>query len=259
MERRKKLDPDDLNRPDWNSLKKNYSLHDCGEAYLIGQIEEMGLYAEHWGIDERDDDGEGLIFDNKMDLRFWQPEGDYGRAAYWPSEEVPECKIDVPTETPDEITTDGGLTNKYAERWLNGEGAEIEKLWNLRGVCDIKTKSNPRWLGKFNLRHLTHYAEWAERYEVPVFLYFTTVDMKNKEVGGENIILEVPSEWDWGDLSRHYDNDDDFSLTYGECKDDARTCPIVDRTFRAPDGNLVVDTNNDYYHDLDYIRENVVV
>jgi hypothetical protein len=92
-----------------------------------------------------------------------------------------------------------------------------------------------------------------------VFLYFTTVDMENKEVGGENIILEVPSEWDWGDLSRHYDNDDDFSLTYGECNDDARTCPIVDRTFRAPDGNLVVDTNNDYYHDLDYIRENVVV
>ncbi|WP_226041144.1 hypothetical protein [Natrinema sp. DC36] len=243
MERRERLDPEDLQREEWNSLVNNYDKHDIGEAYLTGRLHQIGLEVENWGIDQRHDDGDGLIFDNKMDLRLWEPQGDYGAPTFWPSD------ASIAKSSEEGVAADGGLISEHVEG---------EREYDLKGVCDIKTKANPDWLGKFNLRHLTHYSYWAEAYDVPVFLYFTLVDLESEEVGERNIIMEVPHDWYWGELARHYDSDDDLRLTYGECKDAARDCPLVDRTFRAPDGNLVVSTNEDLYDNLDYITEKVL-
>lgn len=226
MERREGLSPDDLDRPDWNSLKANYSKHDIGEAYFKGRIHQIGLEVENWGIDMRDDDQGGLIFDDKMDLRLWEPRGDYGEPNFWPQSDLTHHHI------------------------------EAEREYDLRGVVDIKTKANPNWLGVFNLRHLAHYAYWADNYDVPVFLYFTMVDMEAERVGEENILVEVPAFDNYYDYVMHFDREEDYSFNVmGDITDD---CDIVSRAFRAPDGNPVVALDESAYENFDYLVEEVL-
>lgn len=227
MERDERLNPEDLQREEWNSLQNNYDKHDVGEAYFTGRMHQIGLLTENWGIDMRDDDEGGLIFDDKMDLRLWEPDGDYGEPTFWPDHDLPES-------------------------------THVEGLreYHLRGVCDIKTKASQSWLGKFNLRHLAHYAYWADNYDVPVFLYFTLVDMENESVGEKNIIVNVPAFENHYDYVRHFDHDDGFSMPVMQHIID--DCPIVANTFRAPDGNPVVELDRDAYHDFDWVVENVL-
>jgi len=218
--RKTDIDPDSLNRPDGNSLLDNYGLHDVGEAYFTELMECTGLIVEEWGIDERHNN-EGLIFDNKMDLRLWEGMDD--------QTEVP------PVE---------GIEDVVTTQWeLDGhvEGKE----WQLRGVADVKTKSSPSWFGRFNVRHLAHYAEWADRYDVPVFVYMTMVDGEEGVVCDDEFIVPITTDWDFQTIADNYDSDHQTDLTYGEIKDICRECDIADRVFRAPDGNLVFDITDD--------------
>lgn len=247
------LDPDDLNRPDWNSLKKNYNKHDIGEAYFVGRMHQIGLQAEHWGIDMRDDD-DGLIFDNKMDLRLWEPlEGqDY----------PPEPQGFSPHETVHTRLTLDGSNKELRQARKAGiavEDIEDDRLgreeWELKGLVDIKTKANPDWLGVLNLRHLVHYAHWADQYDVPVFLYFTMVDMDAERVGEENILVPV-EPWDYfEEYLDHFDRDTDGHTNWSEITED---CDYVSRSFRAPDGNPVVQIDEDAYRGFDWFVEEVL-
>jgi hypothetical protein len=250
---RTQLDPDSLNRPDWNSLKANYSKHDVGEAYFVGRMDQIGLQTEHWGIDMRDDD-EGLIFDNKMDLRLWEPlDG---------QDVAPQPQGFAGEDTTFTRTTVDGSHELYEQALSNGLAASDidqsrvgEESWALKGVVDIKTKANEDWLGVLNLRHLVHYAEWAEQYDVPVFLYFTMVDMDAERVGERNILVPV-EPWDHFDAySGHFDRDTDEHTNWSSVTED---CPYVSRSFRAPDGNPVVQIDEDYYHDFDWFVEEVL-
>jgi hypothetical protein len=242
------LDPDALDRPDWNSLKANYDIHDIGEAYFVGRMHQIGLQVEHWGIDMRDDD-DGLIFDNKMDLRLWEPlDGqDYPPDAAGVDPPIPKltqpCDPELYKQACKELETPPAM-----------EEFETES-WSLQGLVDVKTKTNPDWLGILNLRHLVHYAEWAERFDVPVFLYFTMVDMDAERVGEQNILVPVES-WDYFDqYVEHFDRDTGFTTDWSEISND---CPYVERSFRAPDGNPVVQIDSDYYRDFDYLVEEVL-
>lgn len=226
-------DPDDLNRPEWNSLVNNYDLHDVGEAYFKEIIEDQGLIVENWGIDKRHHD-DGLIFDNKMDLRLWEASHDQ-------------------TQSP----TDPKLDETVTETWDIGLDS-VERTWNLCGVADIKTKSNESWFGRFNVRHLAHYTEWADHYDVPVFVYMTIVDKDNGEVGDKEFACPITTEWDWQSLVDHYNSDSNTNLTYGDIKDVTRECDIVKRVFRAPDGNLVLDIEKSYRHSFDWIFSEVL-
>jgi len=266
------IDPEELDRPEWNSLVKNYDKHDIGEAYFTGRMHQIGLEVEHWGIDKRHHD-DGLIFDNKMDLRLWEPMGERKRPEKWPSDVEGTPYDDYNHHEYREVCVDGDPELGWAA--LNA-GVEPEESrvstdeWKLRGIVDVKTKSSTDWMGKFNLRHLSHYAEHAafyEEYGVPTFLYFTMVDVEEETVGEENLLVPIPTDWEWEPLVDHYDPNQDFSLSYGECKDSlsygeckdtARTCPIVKRTFRAPDGNLVVTTDEDYHDNFDYFVSEVL-
>lgn len=67
--------PTDLFRDDDNDLQTNYTLHDYGEAYFSGRMDQLGYSVEKWGIDQRDDDSDQLIYDDKMDLRIWDTDG----------------------------------------------------------------------------------------------------------------------------------------------------------------------------------------
>jgi len=198
--KRTDISPDELDRPDWNSLLNNYSKHDIGEAYFRGRAEEMGLDLEQWGIDKRHDD-DGLIFDNKMDLKLYDEDDE------------------------------------------------------LAGICDVKTKSSENWLGVFNARHLTHYAEHAEEHDVPVFVYMTMVDAEAEEVGETDFLFEVPTDWPWERYADHFDRDSAHrENVVADIRDD---CPIVERSFRAPDGNSVVKVGDDCRRNFTWMRENV--
>lgn len=69
MRREESIDPETLQRPEGNDLQSNYEKHDPAEELVKDTLAEHGLVAENWGIDMRDDDGEGLVFDDKMDLK----------------------------------------------------------------------------------------------------------------------------------------------------------------------------------------------
>jgi len=248
MRREEHLDPDDLDRPDWNSLKANYDKHDVGEAYFIGRVHQMGLEVEHWGIDMRNED-DSLVFDNKMDLRLWRPlDG---------QNEAPDADDDFRGHEWRRLTLDGDpRADEIAmERDLEPNEARVdEEAWELAGVVDVKTKANPDWLGVLNLRHLAHYAEHAAEYDVPVFLYFTMVDMDTETVGERNILVPVPTDWEYEVIADHFDRDTGFSLGWDELKATAATCPVVDRVFRAPDGNPVVKTDDSTYKDFEWFE-----
>jgi hypothetical protein len=257
------IDPDELDRPDWNSLVKNYDKHDIGEAYFTGRMHQIGLQVEHWGIDKRHHD-DGLIFDNKMDLRLWEPLGDRKQPEMWPSDVDGKPYDEFNYHEYREICVDGSAELGWAAMNVgvtpNEERVTTDE-WKLRGVVDVKTKSNPDWMGKFNLRHLTHYAEHADFYAkrgVPTFLYFTMVDVENEQVGEENVLIPISGDWNYEPLVEHYDPEHSRTMTYGELKDAARECPMVKRTFRAPDGNLVVTIDEAYYENFDYLVSEVL-
>jgi hypothetical protein len=245
MEHKRSLDPDDLDRPDWNSLLNNYSKHDIGEAYFQGRVEQIGLHVEHWGIDKRHED-DHLIFDNKMDLRLWEPlDGQDECPDSWPSPDHTDPIWTAQESIPSDVDIPRIVT----------EDSDM-KRWELRAIADVKTKASESWLGKFNLRHLAHYAEWADHFDVPVFIYMTMVDTESKTVGEEGFLTPIPTDWDWPHLIDHYDGD--MNHSYGDMKDFARSCPIVKRTFRAPDGNLVVNIEDEHRYNWDWFVENVL-
>lgn len=109
--------PDDLDRPEGNDLQTNYELHDVGDAEVAERLAQHGFRVEEWGIDRRRDDGEeGIIFDDAMDFKVYDGDGE------------------------------------------------------LVALLDVKTKSSPRWMGRFNARHYDHYNEHAETFDVPAFV-----------------------------------------------------------------------------------------
>jgi len=244
------IDPDTLNRPDWNSLLANYSAHDIGEAYLKGRIEEMGLLTENWGIDMRHNDDE-LIFDNKMDLRVWKPLDGQSRAPN-PTNLSSETRLyEVPTDPALFEAAEAELESSVD---LSDDQWDTEQ-WELRALVDIKTKRSSSWMGKFNLRHLAHYAEHADSTSAPTFVYFTVVNSDTESVGDEQFIVPIRGNWEYEALVDHYDRDCDYQLSGEELHEIATMSPVVTNTFRAPDGNMVVETDKSERYDMDFARE----
>lgn len=251
MEREDTLDPDNLNRPEWNGLVDNYQPHDIAEAYFRGRIAQSGLQAEPWGIDMRHDDGDGLIFDNKMDLRLWEPMNKTDVPDKWPVETEYTTPESWYQSMYDDLTVYSNRPPDEADmqycKELNG--------WQLRGVCDVKSKRNPDWLGVLNLRHLVHYAAWAREYNVPTFLYFTMVDMDAEEVGEKNILVPIEPFDYLDEYLAHFDRDTGDHIDWSEITED---CEIVERSFRAPDGNAVVKIDESAYKDFTWFENKVL-
>ena len=234
----------------WNSLLSNYSAHDVGEAYFKGRINQLGLCAENHGIDKRHNDEE-LIFDNRMDLRLWEPlDG---------QEYPPKGGGFVPNPPLHEEPVDMELFEAAMDELESVDMADFEtEVWELRALVDIKTKRSSSWMGKFNLRHLAHYAEAADNYSVPAFLYFTVVDTDAEEVGDESFVIPINTDWPYGGVVDHYDRDCNYQLSGKELNETAQMCSSVKNTFRAPDGNMVVETTDESHHDFDWVMENVL-
>jgi hypothetical protein len=243
-------DPEALNREEWNSLLNNYDKHDVGEAYFTGRMHQIGLQTEHWGIDMRHDD-DSLIKDNKMDVRLWEPLNGQDVPGTWPSD-VPNDMVPEVTDQWHRYETEGGQA--YTHEVPDAPSDE----WGLRGVVDIKTKANEDWMCAFNVRHFAHYAHWAEEYDVPVFVYFTMVDMDAERVGDENVLIPVSTDWNYEVVQDHFDTNDPVTLDWPTLKDIVGEATMTDRVSRAPDGNPVIWTDESEWRNFDYLVEQVL-
>lgn len=140
MERDEDTKPEDLKRPEGNSLESNYLLHDIGERYVAELFDDEDLHLEPWGIDMREDDGEdGLIYDDKMDFRVFAP------------------------------SKDGEDTEGVGD-------SEVFSGDQLVGLLDVKTKSSPQYMGQFNERHYVEYHGNADEYGVPTYVVMCQID-----------------------------------------------------------------------------------
>jgi hypothetical protein len=129
-----------------------------------------------------------------------------------------------------------------------------ELEWELRAIGDVKTKSSSSWLGKFNLRHLAHYAEHAAAYDVPVFVYFTLIDTDNDSVAEEEYIGEVPTDWDYEAVAGHFD--DGPEMLYEETKEAVLASDAIYSAFKAFDGNTVIEMDPDHLQDpTEYLEQ----
>lgn len=189
--------PDDLDRPDGNSLKENYELHDIGHAEAVTRLEAQGYTVEEWGIDRRHDDGEeGIIFDDAMDFK-----------VYW----------------------DGELV----------------------ALLDVKTKSSPQWMGRFNARHYDHYKEHAETFDVPSFVVMFQIspDAKSGDSGVSGEAEDAKFQVD-GDDNIH----DEFVVNVGSCAPH-RSGDDTKAVYSFPDGNeavLIPHTNRHSWSVLEW-------
>lgn len=100
------------------------------------------------------------------------------------------------------------------------------RIWDgARAVAlmDVKTKSNPDWVGKMNESHYEKYAGYASRLEIPVVVGMYLLD-------GDDIVEEhyIPVLGGYEAWAEH-----DI----------------------APDGNPLVRAREDYYRDRDWLRE----
>lgn len=198
-------DTNTLNREQWNSLENNYDVHDIGQAHCRQHCEHMGFVVDDWGIDMRHED-DSLIYDDKMDLKLY--EHDQGHA--------PVSQIDV-------------------------DEADLDLL----SLLEIKTKRSEDWFGVINRRHLRKYLRHAHEFSVPALIYMSLVDQKTEQDAAQPRIVRdtfIPlHEWDelsavFNDEYEYYSSDDADQFL----SEQVDKYPLVERTFRAPDGNQVV-------------------
>lgn len=126
----------------------------------------------------------------------------------------------------------------------------------LQAIEEIKTKRRENWYGVMNLRHFRHYVDVAHEFEVPVFVYMTKIDDgtdddgERGQVDADSAVIEKDTflpikPWDEyqaaldGEYEHYEDAPDEF------LDDQALKHPQVEYTWRAPDGNQVVQLDLD--------------
>jgi len=195
--RRGSKDVDDLDRE--NSLRENYAIHDIGEAHFRARIRDAGIVPEAWGIDKRDDDGEKVLYDDKLDLRLRDEDGD------------------------------------------------------LAGLAEIKTKTNEDWFGIINRRHYRKYVEKAYEIGVPTYIWMGYVeedpDDFDQPVVQRQACIEIEPWEEFVDVMEGNHPHFDAGAADEYLKRNALKSPIVDYAFRAPDGNVVVEFDEESFCD----------
>ena len=202
-------DPDTLNRPEGNDLESNYEVHDIGQAHVKTHCEHMGFVVEEWGIDKRHE-SDSLIYDDKMDLKI----------------------------------------HEHDQGDLPASGVDIERAnLNLVAFLEVKTKRNEDWFGVINRRHLRKYLTQAHKSDVPAVIYMSLVDDTDENEGQASIVRDtfIPIQR-WDELTKVMDGEYDYYPPEAADQfliEQVDDYPLVESTWRAPDGNQVVTLDVD--------------
>ena len=127
---------------------ESYSIHDIGYEILVSRLNAHGYRVEDHGTDDR-----------------YADEVKYG--------EGPDLVV---YEQRDFVRkNEDGLGSTYIDE-RTGQFVPEEFVYEKKGYIEIKTKQDPEWFGRVNLRHLREYVNFANEVDVPVFLWFALVD-----------------------------------------------------------------------------------
>jgi hypothetical protein len=162
-------------------------------------------------------------------------------------------------------TEQWGIDMRHDDENLIYDNKMDVRIWNtdglidLRGICDIKSKSSEDWLGIFNERHLVKYTRWADIFDVPCFVFFTIVNKDENEVGEQSFVVPIQPFDGYEKYVKHYQKSGpnaDFYLD--DTSTIAEDCFYVDRTFGADDHNQVVVIEEDHYKDWNWVQANLL-
>ena len=127
----------------------------------------------------------------------------------------------------------------------------------LAGVIEIKTKRNEDWFGTINRRHWKKYVRHVHQLDVPAYVYMSLVDDEKEAVVRDTFIPVQP----WDELQRVLEGEYDFYPPRSADQfldEQIDTHPQVEATWRAPDGNLVVDLDVDTGVDWRHVSHRLV-
>jgi hypothetical protein len=105
-----------------------------------------------------------------------------------------EPRFDVEERGIDKRDDDGGGGIIYDDKMdfaVADDGEEI-------AFVDVKTKSGPRYFGRFNARHYDHYCEHAVDRDEPCFVVMAQVDRSSGDVE-DAFVFEIPATDDMAD------------------------------------------------------------
>jgi len=142
------LTPESLAEVRDRSLEEAYEVHDVGIDILKTQLDAHGLLYKDHGDDARHADdvylGEG------PDLAVYR--------------------------IPDHIERNAdGLGSQYIDT-QTGQFVPPAIARELVCYIEVKTKEDPEWFGRCNLRHFNEYVEFSRDVDVPVFIWFAYID-----------------------------------------------------------------------------------
>jgi hypothetical protein len=130
------------------SLEDSYELHDLGMERLEAKLEAHGLHVVEHGDDARH--AETVLYGDGPDV-----------AVYTLREDV-------------RYNADG-LGSEYIDA-RTGQFVSPDDAYELLCYIELKTKDDPEWFGRCNLRHYREYVEHVAETEVPTYIYFALID-----------------------------------------------------------------------------------
>lgn len=127
---------------------------------------------------------------------------------------------------------------------LSGRGADSHRERDERlGIIEVKTKRSADWYGTINRRHWRKYVHWAHTLDVPCYVYMSLIDESADERDMVVRDTYIPVQ-QWDEAARVLDGEfSHYPPTAIEqfLIDQIDDHPQVTSTWRAPDGNRVVD------------------
>lgn len=154
------------------TLEEAYEVHDIGYDILVARLESHGFIVEDHGDDERDIDG--VYLGEGPDLAIYDCGDDYRENRSGVGSQYIECKT----------------------------GRFVPETEALELVCyiEIKTKEDPEWFGRCNLRHFREYVNFSNDVDVPVFIWFAYIDSDAGVLHRENFVEVEDTDQIEGDV-----------------------------------------------------------
>jgi len=174
---------------------------------------------------------------------------------------------------------DHGDDARHADEVLYGDGPDVavyrhfdeldQEAVDLKCYIEVKTKTDPEWFGRCNLRHFREYVQFSRNTDVPVFIWFSLIDEDDDQLH-RDAFIEVEDTGqisedsvDVSDTEVVFDIEDmqqaNEELHYVEGSDIVRIHRndlIVD-FIPSVHGNNVVELNNKDFRSLPHVLNRI--
>lgn len=116
----------------------------------------------------------------------------------------------------------------------------VETTSMICALLEVKTKRNEDWYGTINRHHFRKYLRQAHAHEVPAYVYMSLLNEDEEQIVRDTFIPIEP----WDELTAVMDGEYEYYTPESVDQflvEQVDNHPQINRTWRAPDGNQVVD------------------